>query len=391
MRYLALLTILFAACGGDIGENVDGTVDARPIDYRDPPDDPKEGSGTAEGCDGVTARGECDQGSAVYCDLDRGRIRKVDCQALGQNCILDTARGAVCKKLEEDPGGGSSACTDTGISETGFCTAAGEAVYCDTSGDTPVTRTWNCGDVNKTCAVGDCATGAFCCGGETPTEVDCPATGYDFDGVCEGEVAKWCSPTTGLHEKNCSDLGQRCEVDTCATGAYCCGEATGSTPEAECAQLGYDGICKDNLTVRFCFNDEILEATCSGTKTCQENACMSGAGCCEPPAASECTTIGYDGVCKDENTVRFCAGDTDAEIEEITCDTGETCQVDEDGFAECAEVVDPCANLGPVGECVGDTLRYCLTSSGLTETDCTTTNQTCQVDTCFSGFASCCD
>ncbi len=275
------------ACSTSIGGAQEGTTDARSIDYRELPD-PKEGTGTSPGCEGVTARGECQQGSAVYCDLDRGRLRRVDCEALGQSCILDISRGAVCKNLEEqDPAGpGASACSDTGISEQGFCTSAGEAVYCDTSGSAPVTRTWNCTAAGMTCGIDNCAHGAFCCDADGSTAGNlCEGTGLDFNGFCDGEVAKWCSDSVGPQEKDCTATGQKCEFDTCATGAYCCGEVEtpggGTTPEEECAAIGFAGVCDDDATLRYCFQDEIQVVTCPSGRTCQVDACINGAGCCE--------------------------------------------------------------------------------------------------------------
>lgn len=399
MRHLALLAILLAGCSSTIGESSEGTADARPIDFREPPE-PKEGSGTRPGCEGVTARGECQQGTAVYCDLDRGRLRQVDCEALGQNCIVDIGRGAVCKTVEEDTGEGSgaaSACSDTGISETGFCSSEGAAVYCDTSGAAPVTRTWDCASEGMTCGVGECAEGAFCCGGTSPEEgPDCGS--LDFLGTCDGDTARWCDPNEGPKDKDCAATGQRCEVDTCAFGAFCCGEVTdtggGTSEAAECAALGFEGECSDNLTVRFCSSDEIVEVTCSGTRTCQVDACINGAGCCEPPAdppANECGTLGFEGECTADGEVRFCDGTTDDDIVQFSCATDTTCQIDVCGDgAYCCPEVDPCDGLDAVGVCDGDTLKYC-TNGNYTETDCTTDGKTCQVDTCFSGFANCCE
>ncbi len=400
MRLYALLVVLLAGCSTTIGESPQGTADARPIDFREPPE-PKEGSGTAPGCEGVTARGECQDGMAVYCDLERGRLRKVPCEDAGQNCILDVARGAVCQKLdEEDTGSGSgaaSACTDTGISETGFCTSAGAAVYCDTTGSAPVTRSWDCASAGMTCGVGQCADGAYCCGDAATPPPAGQCGSLDFNGICENGTAKWCDPVSGVKTKNCTAIGQRCEEDTCATGAYCCGAVTdgGTTPESECAQIGFAGVCSNNKTVRYCFQDQIQNATCSGNKTCQVDKCMPGAGCCDPvttpPPVNECTTIGFDGICPDANTIRFCTGTTDADIVQFTCPTNKSCQVDKCGTgAFCCDNVDPCANLDAVGECVGDTLRYC-TSGTLHESNCAATGKSCEVDTCFSGFAECCN
>ncbi len=398
MRHLALLAVLLvsASCTSKIGNSQEGTADAQPIEVRDPPE-PKEGSGTAVGCEGVSARGECQQGSAVYCDLDRGRLRRVDCEALGKNCILDIGRGAVCKSLEEsDTGEGSgsaSACTDTGISETGFCTTADEAVYCDTSGAEPVTRTWDCSSEGMTCGVGDCAEGAFCCGDESSAGVEtCEEAGLDFDGVCDGEVAKWCLDGLPPQERDCAALGQRCEVDTCATGAFCCGDIdlTGDlTPEEECAALGLEGICVDGATARYCLGDDIIVDNCEGTEVCEVDTCMLGAGCCEPAGepTNACEAIGFEGVCDDENTLRYCFGDTDAEIEIETCAAGTVCEVDDIGWAECVEVIDPCADLDANGICEDEvTLKYCI-GSELSVVDCFETGTVCEVDA--TGYADC--
>tara|TARA_R110002096_G_scaffold16898_10_gene58009 strand:+ start:20094 stop:21287 length:1194 start_codon:yes stop_codon:yes gene_type:complete len=396
MRYLAFLTILLAtACSSKIGNPQEGATDARPIDFRDPPE-PKEGSGTSPGCEGVTARGECQQGSAVYCDLDRGRLRRVDCEALGQNCILDISRGAICKSLEEqDTGAGSGAasqCSDTGISEKGFCTSAGEAVYCDTSGTEAVTRTWDCSAAGKTCGVDSCADGAFCCGEGTtsPEGGMCAASGLDFDGVCEGDTAKWCSETSGPQQKDCSATGQRCEVDTCATGAYCCGavSTTGNmTPEQECAAIGFEGICLNDTSFRYCSDGALEEVTCFGATTCQVDACFNGAGCCAPAGepVTECEIIGFDGICEG-NTLKYCVDEEDG-VEEELCGTGTICEVDDVGFAECVEEIDPCADLGFEGICAdATTLHYCI-GDELTVVDCTVNSVTCEVD--GEGYADC--
>ncbi len=166
------------------------------------------------------------------------------------------------------------------------------------------------------------------------------------------------------------------------------------TPEEECAAIGFAGICSDDLTVRYCFADEIQEATCSGTRTCQVDACINGAGCCEPAEepVTECATIGFDGVCENDTTLKYCLDEEDG-VETETCEEGTTCEVDEDGYAECVEVVDPCANLGAEGTCVdANTLHYCI-GDELKVVDCSAQSQTCKdgADSCLTGLANCCD
>ena len=405
MRNFALLIILLAGCSTSIGDSQEGVADARPIDFRETPDQ-KEGAGTAPGCDGVTARGECQQGTAVYCDLERGRKRTVDCQALAQDCILDIGRGAVCKSLQEDTsegGGAASPCKDTGISEIGFCTADGTAVYCDTSGTEPITRTWDCPTENKTCAVGqaDCATGAFCCGDGTtpePEVTDCGAV--TLQGTCEGDVAVWCGQYSGMHMDDCAAENKRCEENTCASGAYCCGTTSEATPEQlQCAELGFAGECNPAGTVAsWCSNDEIKTKTCEGGQTCQVDACLTGAWCCDPPAppaANECSMLGYAGECKDATTVRFCVGTEDTDIIEFSCSGTKTCQVDESGDANCKEPAGLCPGAGAAGICDGTVLKYCTGTDLATEYeyDCATNTgsaTTCKVNDCYSAGAGCC-
>lgn len=388
MRFLPALLLFLAACSSSIDKSPEGTADASPIKFREP-SKPKEGTGTSPGCDGVSARGECQQATAVYCDLDRDQVRRVDCEALGENCIVDVARGAVCDKVdEEDPGNTpTSPCSDTGVSVAGFCTSS-SAVYCDTEGAQPVTTTWDCEAEGMVCGVGTCYDdGASCCPNTSqPAPEECGT--LSFAGVCENGTAKWCDAVDGPLEKNCTAAGQRCETDTCADGAYCCGTVETTN---ECEQIGYAGVCSNDKTVRYCSQDKILNLTCLGNKTCQVDACTSGAGCCAPPKANECTTIGNAGLCKDANTVRFCIGTTNADIQEESCSSTETCEVDTCGYgAFCCDKVDPCADLDGAGTCDGNTLKYCTTDGVLHENNCSVGGQTCEVDTCFSGYAECC-
>ncbi len=385
MLRFSLLLLVFASCTSTIGKEDPNAVDAKAIDYRVPPE-PKDGTGTSPACNGVTARGECQQGTAVYCDLDRNRLRNVDCEALGQNCILDVSRGAVCKKVDEDTGGSTgttSACTDTNVSEAGYCTADGIAVFCDTTGAAPVTRTWNCGDDSMTCGVDDCVEGAFCCGGAEP--IACGDV--DYRGSCDGSKVQWCHETNGLQTTECSALGQRCEVDACADGAYCCGESSD-----ECTALGFRGECTGSNSLKYCTGGEIEAITCDAGYTCQVDNCENGAGCCEQPAESRCLEIGIAGVCNASGQLEYCF---QGEINTETCTGGQTCQIDApcySGGASCCDVVDPCTEIGPNGICDGNTLKFCpqVGDVGVTETDCSLTGKSCEVNTCLAGKANCC-
>ncbi len=408
MRRFALLIILVSACSTSIGDTPPGAADARPIDLRETPDE-KEGNGTAPGCDGSTFGGKCVQGSRVYCDLERGVKRVVDCAALGKDCILDIGRGAICKSLEEDTGTGSGAaspCKDTEISETGFCTASGTAVYCDTSGTEPITKTWDCSSVNKTCAVGQegCAAGAFCCGGEDdPVEPEPDTCGaVTLKGSCEGDVAVWCGQYSGMHMDDCAAENKRCEEDTCANGAYCCGTTSEATPEQlQCAEIGFAGECNpDNSVVSWCYNDEIKTKTCSGVQTCQVDACLSsGAWCCDPPVAppvNACTELGWNGKCLDDVTVQYCIGTEASDIDQFTCTGTEKCSVDDEGEANCNEPPGLCPGAGAAGICDGTVLKYCTGTDLATEYtyDCATNSGSatnCKMNDCYAAGAGCCD
>jgi len=391
----AIVSLIFglAACGGGAGgPGNGGDLDASPIKVKTPPQ-PKEGTGTAAACGGVTARGECQDGTAVYCDLQRESIRKIDCKAQSRECLVDSGRGAICKELvgtgTPDP---NSPC-QSGVSTAGFCTGD-TAVWCDD--ESKQTVAWDCAADSLSCQTSTCRDGSFCCtadGGDPPTQGGGDGTdecgGLDFNGVCEGETAKWCEngkPQT----LDCDGLNKRCESDTCATGAFCCGGAGGGN--TECDQLGLAGECSGN-TLRFCLGGDIFEIGCTGNDTCQKNTCFSGAACCPPTETDECTELGFDGVC-DGDTVRYCDGEN---IIEYDCFDTEACEVNTcfSGGAECCEQeVSECERVGFEGVCEGpggNTLSYC-SNDEVTVRDCAGEGNVCDADGCVdSGIANCCD
>jgi hypothetical protein len=384
------IAIGLAACNTGPSGPGDGEpgADASPIKVKTPPQ-PKEGTGTNDACEGVTARGECREGVAVYCDLQREAIRKIDCKAQSRDCLVDSGRGAICKELAGSgapPPDPSSEC-ESGVTPAGFCTGT-TAVWCDETSKQTVA--WDCATENLTCQTNACRDGSYCCtadGGDPPSTGDGGTTdecnGLDFDGVCDGDVAKWCQ-NGKPQQLDCNGLDKRCEVDTCAQGAFCCG----STTTSECDQLGLEGECNGN-TLRFCLSGNIFEASCVGSDTCQEDTCFSGAACCPPTELDECQTLGFDGVC-DGETVRYCDGE---QIIEYDCLSNEACEVDTcfSGGAECCEQeLSECEIVGVEGVCEGNTLKYC-SGDNLTVRDCTATGKTCDPDGCFdSGLANCC-
>jgi hypothetical protein len=267
---LSLLLTVLIGCSGSSSD----------VDNNENSNEPSEGDATSPGCDGLTARGECRQGKATYCDLRGDRVRQNDCLALEQKCIIDLARGAVCQELEDDSGGDASACTDTGISESGFCTIAGSAVYCDTTSGFPTTKTWNCPEANMYCSIGECADGAFCCGEPVSEENNAECDEIGFSGTCtDSQSGRYCSGET-VNEFSCP-VGKTCQSFVCGAGAFCCDAPTGSTNE--CTVLGIDGVCTEEGHVRYCLggdNEDIVDYLCDPGEVCQENVCGEGANCC---------------------------------------------------------------------------------------------------------------
>lgn len=279
---LLLITILIGCAGGSPQVIGDDDDQPPPPMVKQPPA-PKDGGGTAAGCDGVTEAGTCQDGSAVYCDVEAGTLRRKDCAALGKSCVLDPSTGAKCETVAPGGGGGESAC-ETGVTNEGSCGGAGNmtATWCDEfSGETIV---WDCAGDGLACRT-DCTTsggtpipGAFCCaapGGATQNE--CPALG--LEGECNGTTeARWCYGDQ-LIEQQCTD-GKQCVIDP-VIGAIC------RLPEvSECDQLGFEGQCVGGKP-RWCSGGEIMEVTCSVGTQCQEDGCdgaggVEGAYCCSP-------------------------------------------------------------------------------------------------------------
>jgi len=270
---LGLLSILIhvgCAGGAATGENA---PDAPPPPKVKQPPPPKDGTRTAPGCDGIPESGQCRDGVATYCDVDKGELRRKDCKALGQSCLVDTARGAVCGAVM--PGGDGPTTCDTGVTFEGSCTGQ-TAVWCDPESNQTIS--WDCAGDGLACTVDACAVGAFCCGSSPSPVNECPALG--FAGACEGNTARWCSGDQ-LIENACSN-GQTCQLDACADGAFCCDPPDAPPPQNECDQLGVRGICTAEGTVRWCNGGEVDEVTCLAGHTCQIDLCGDGASCCAP-------------------------------------------------------------------------------------------------------------
>ena len=376
---IAIAGVMASSCGGN-PQASEEVADAAPIRLKRLPQS-KQGTETAKACDGTTARGECRDGVAVVCDLQREQLSSVPCRDMGRECVVDAARGARCEgKIEAQE---IDSCTD------------GVARWKDS--ETEVVQQWDCEAEGLVCQSDVCIQGAFCCttDGDLAYELefedddlvleDDGCGDIDFEGICDGEIARWCGD--GLQERDCAAKGQRCLINECADGAYCCGETVVEEDDV-CQGVSMSGICTESGSVRFCTGQFVAEYKCSSGQTCQVGACSTGAECCDPPVVvDECAELGYQGKC-DSGTSRWCVG---GKIKEHDCTAdGMVCEfVDDSLGAVCVKAEDPCADVnGAIGVCDGNVLQFCL-SDAVTSEDCG--ELTCGVDTCQPGLAYCCD
>ena len=312
MTLMLALAVVVTGCTDGSPSSAAGEADAAPIRVKQPGSGEK--SGTAPACGGVTEHGICEDGSALVCDVTAGELRRTDCEALGQRCVVDSATGATC----QDVGEGSC---DSGLDFAGFCD--GEvARWCDDEGE----KSWDCAADGLACATDVCEEGAFCCG-SSEAHPECEALG--FSGECGGEhgqVARYCSGGE-LIELDCgSDATYSCQFDACADGAYCC------PGELECPSLGFDGECSGD-TVRYCGESGAYrEVVCTDFGMVCGTDCAGGADCCD----LNCADAGIAGTCVGEWLV-YC--DTE-ELFKINCpedEPGTTCVPAgvSSGFAHC--------------------------------------------------------
>jgi hypothetical protein len=305
---------------------------------------------------------------------------------MNRDCIVDTGRGAICKDVNETkPKDPTSPCGND-VSLAGFCDGD-TYVFCDK--ETKQAKAWQCDTEGLKCGDKTCKPdGAYCCtpDGKLPEQPPGDACmGLDFAGECNGEKARWCA-NGAVQEMDCAASGKRCEKDTCASGAFCCGG-----PANSCEEIGIFGVCNGNA-VRYCLDGNIQQYECGAGTTCQEQTCFPGAECCAPPAAGDaCAQLGYRGECQG-NTLRYCNGQN---VVTADCaETGDVCMVDAclPGQAACCPASGPtydCSQIGFDGICDGDKLVYC-TGSEVNEYQCTG-GQVCKPTGCFGApYANCC-
>ena len=226
------------------------------------------GGATASGCNGVTEKGRCeisDQGQvAVACDVAGNKLQTFDCSAMHKVCVLDSTRGATCATLPPPATPGNS---DGGTHNPPPPVDMAHA-------NSPH-------DMATTTPARDMATApAMCASGVDYRGYCASATGSGAS-----DTAIWCDPSTGQTlVVSCAATGQTCQIDGCADGAYCCDATTGDVPDmttqSECDRLGVAGECADGVA-RWCSDGQIIEIDCGGQgQTCEVDTCASGAYCC---------------------------------------------------------------------------------------------------------------
>jgi hypothetical protein len=224
------------------------------------------GGPTASGCNGVTAKGRCeisDKGQvAVVCDVAGNKLQRFDCSAMSKVCVLDSARGATCTTLPPP------------------ATPPRDMATAPPPHDMATTAPAR--DMATTPPVRDMATAAPMCASGVDYRGYCASA----TGSGAPDTAIWCDPTTGQTlVVSCAARGQTCQIDVCADGAYCCDSgsvdmAQPATTTAECDTLGFAGECAGQVA-RWCSGGQIIEIDCAGrAQTCEVDTCASGAYCC---------------------------------------------------------------------------------------------------------------
>jgi len=156
-------------------------------------------------------------------------------------------------------------------------------------------------------------------------------------------------------------------------------DADAGVDAAACA-LPARGACQGNVAAR-CDGDELVTEDCTATMA----SCMLGEGG-TVACVDECTLAGVTDVasCREGATVACATINGRHAVIATACGFDETCTQPASGPATCAP--GPCAGIGPVGHCSGDTLVRCAAGAPQT-TDCTTNGMVCGYGGDATGYA----
>jgi hypothetical protein len=150
--------------------------------------------------------------------------------------------------------------------------------WCDDDG---TASSFDCANIEKNCDWINDEKGYNC--------VDGPACGdLTYDGVCEGEVATWCTASGSIKTRDCAAEGLVCGWLDESYGYYC------KKPNA-CGDLTYQGACEDDVAT-WCDSGAVKTEDCSvHGQTCGWAGTQSGYYCVD---VSDCGELSWEGQCE---------------------------------------------------------------------------------------------
>lgn len=206
------------------------------------------------------------------------------------------------------------------------------------------------------------------------------------EGICRreghGRLGSSCDTTTGepcrylclILESGEGQCTEPCGDDygQCPTGYQCApvvNAADGDPPvcqPASCGSLDYFGACQGDV-LSYCSDNGPVQFDCS-TLLGDDGQPLHcglvnqdhGHDCVSQDFGQGCGGIPLEGMCQD-NTIFFCTSLESGTVQQISCDAGETCTVDDnDGVARCLrEGSQGCGEVTYAGYCDGNTAVWC--------------------------------
>lgn len=326
----------------------------------------------------------------------------------------DTCQNGTCV----DPSGCAPACTGKTCGPDGCGGSCGtckpgescNAGQCKLVACTPNCVGRDCGDDGCGGSCGKCASQQVCdLAGHCVLPGDGQCAGLTYEGRCvgNGKIVEWCEngvPKTqdctalgdnlvctwienqetyycadvcaaSCSAKECGPKGEGCSGDcgTCPGGETCNGDGlcipTGGG--GDCGTVTFIGEC-EGQTLKYCASG-VLETVGCGEfgKTCGFDPEFSWYSCIDPDGCvPNCLLDSGD---PNSPTPKECGDDGCGNLCGL-CGAGTSCQ-----SGLCVQGSGDCGDLTIVGECSGNTLRYCV--DGVTsEIDCSVSEKTCGFD-----------
>ena len=170
-------------------------------------------------CASATGNGAPD--TAIWCDPATGQTFVVSCAARGQTCQVDAcADGAYCCDSATTVDMAQPPAMNAECDALGY---GGECRPTDTRAGARAARSRHrLRDARADLRRRQLRVGRLLLrhAAAAPATSECDTLG--IAGVCTGDGhARWCSGGQ-IDDVDCGAAGQTCQVDTCATGAYCC-------------------------------------------------------------------------------------------------------------------------------------------------------------------------